>query len=496
MAQPSVKKNFAYSMVYEVLIIITPFITAPYLSRVLGATGVGIQSYTASVQSYFLLFAVLGTASYGAREIAQHRDDKEEYSRLFWEIELMTVVTSSIALAVWIGLIFVSTDYRIYYIALFPNILGSMFDISWLFKGLEKFKLTVLRNIFFKILGIVLMFVFVREASDVNAYIWILSITTLLSSLSLWTYLPKVVERPHFRGMNLKPHFKQTLVYFIPTIATSIYTMLDKTLIGLITNDSAQNGYYEQAEKIIKIAKSISFTSINSVVGVRISYLFAGNKVEEIHNRINDSINYIFFMGIGCCCGIIGIASNFVPVFFGDGYEPVVTLLYIFSPIIVIVGISNCLGSQYYTPSGRRAESSRYLICGSCLNLILNCILIPKFGAYGAAVASLVAETLITVLYVAKSKGYMTVGKLVRFGWKKLIAGIVMTVFVYWIGTLLSNVMADTTVYEVVILVVQVVAGVAIYAALLLILRDKWTINMLKTQVLEKIFGKIKKTKS
>lgn len=487
MAQPSVKKNFVYSTAYQILLVITPFITAPYLSRVLGASGVGIQSYTTSIQYYFLLFAVLGTSAYGAREIAQHRDNKPECSRLFWEIELMTVVTSAIVLVVWIGLIFFSTEYKIYYIALTPNILGSMFDISWLYSGLEKFQLTVIRNAFFKVLGIVLMFIFVRDASDVNVYIWLLSVTTLLSSLSLWTYLPKIVEKPNFRELSIKRHFKQTLVYFVPTIATSIYTVLDKSLIGIITQDSYQNGYYEQAEKVIKIAKSISFTSINSVVGVRISYLFAQDKKEEIKSRIDNSMNYIIFMGIGCACGIIGVASNFVPVFFGDGYEPVITLLYIFAPIIVVIGISNCIGTHYYTPSGRRAQSTKYQIIGSVVNLALNLIMIPKFGAYGAAVASLIAETVITVLFVWRSGDYMTTAKLIRYGWKKLIAGIIMALSVYWLGRLLSNRFSGTTFFGILVLAVQVVAGVLIYGLLLLILRDKWVNEMLKTQVLSRI---------
>lgn len=312
MATPSMKKNFAYSTIYQVLNIITPFITAPYLSRVLGAEMLGIQSYTSSVQSYFLIFATLGTQSYGAREISRNRDNIYEYSKLFWEIELMTVATSMIALAAWGIMIVLSFRYKIYYISMIPYLFGSMLNITWFFNGLEKFKLTVIRSALFQIIGIVLMFIFVKREEDIGAYILILSITNLLSSASVWVYIPKYVKRISLNELKIMRHFRQTLLYFVPTIATSVYTVLDKTLIGLITKDSAQNGFYDQAEKVIRIAKSVSFSAINSVVGVRMSYLFAENKIEEIKKRIVSSMNYILFMGVGCACGIAAIARKFV----------------------------------------------------------------------------------------------------------------------------------------------------------------------------------------
>ena len=135
MSQPSVKKNYIYRTMYEILVLITPFVTTPYISRVLGADGVGVYSYTYSIMTYFTLFAALGTVSYGAREIAQHRDDKRQSSKLFWEIELMTVATTTICLIVWCVVIIFSRQYRPYFIALIPVLLGTMFDISWYFTG-------------------------------------------------------------------------------------------------------------------------------------------------------------------------------------------------------------------------------------------------------------------------------------------------------------------------------------------------------------------------
>lgn len=485
MSNPSIKKNFAYSTIYQILSIIAPFITAPYLSRVLGPEKLGIQSYVESVQYYFLLVAALGTQSYGSREIARNRDNIEIRSKLFWEIELMTVFTSLIAIIAWLCLIAVSSENRIYYVVIIPYLFASMFDITWYFKGLEKFKLTVTRNIVCQILIIVLMFILVKSEDDLIIYMILLSMTKLLSSLSLWTYIPKHTTKVSFKEIKLIPHLKQSMLYFIPTVATSVYLVLDKTLIGVITRDNAQNGFYEQADKVMKIAKTISFTSINAVVGVRISYLFAENKIKEIHQRIENSMNYILFMGIGCACGISAIARNFVPLFFGEGYADVVYLLYILCPIVVIIGISNCLGTQYYTPSGRRAQSSKYLIAGSCVNLIMNLIMIPFLGAYGAATASIFAELTITILYIKNSDNYITLRFLFEAGWKKIIAGVIMTIVVYYIGK-------SVIINDIFTIIMQVICGVVIYLSFLLILRDAW-INSYMKEIKGKYISKLKK---
>lgn len=462
---PSVKKNFLYRTFYELLIVITPFITTPYVSRVLGADGIGIYSYSASIMTYFTLFATLGTASYGEREIAQHRDDRMQSSQLFWEIELMTVMTSAVCIFVWLWVILFSTGYRWYFLALLPLLFSSMADISWYFTGYEQVKYIVVRNFICKFTGIVLLFLFVRSKDDLFLYILMNSVITLAGNLSMWTYLPRMLVKVDFRTLRFQKHFRETLIYFIPTIATSIYTVLDKTLIGVITKDSYQNGYYEQATKIVNIVKNVVFTSVNAVMGSRIAYLFAQKKYEEIHRRIERSMDFIMLLGYGAVFGVIGIADKFVPVFFGEGYQPVIHLLYVMSPLVIIIGISNCLGSQYYSPGGQRARSAKVIIFGSVINLCLNLIMIPWLGGIGAAAASIAAELVITILYVRMSDGYMTAGMLWRCNWKRLLAGAFMCVAVHAAGGIGPwNAVTG--------LMVQVAAGGFIYGVLLLFLKD------------------------
>ena len=475
--EKSIKKNFIYSTFYQILTMILPLITTPYVSRVLGADGIGTYSYTSSLQTYFSLFAALGVLSYGQREISRNRDDAQKRSRLFWEIELMVVATTTVTLAVWLIFSFCYIEYTMFFVILSINIVAVVFDVSWFFSGLEEFQYIVIKNTIVKLARVGLLFILIREKGDLLLYIGLMAGGTLAGNISMWTKLPKFVKKVPLKTLHIHHHIKESFIYFIPTIATSVYTVLDKTMIGIITNNSYENGYYEQATKIINMAKALAFTSLNSVMGARTAYLFKENRTAEVHKKIEDSLNYIILMSVGMCFGLIGVADGLVPWFFGNGYEAVAGLLKLFSPIIVIVGISNCLGSLYYSPVGKRATSAKFIICGSVCNLIFNMIFIPKLGATGAALGSLFAETIITVLYIAFSDGYATVAMLVKLSWKRIVAAIGMLMVVLQFYKLLQATMILT--------IVQLFAGVAVYAVILLILRDEYVIRLTEELLLK-----------
>ena len=174
------------------------------------------------------------------------------------------------------------------------------------------------------------------------------------------------------------------------------------------------------------MAKTLSFAGINVVLQSRIAYLFVGDNKNEIKERIGLSMEYILFMGLGLSFGIIGVSNKFVPWFFFLYFNKTIVLLQLMSPLVVIIGISNCLGSQYYTPAGLRAQSAKYIIVGSIINLLCNLVLIPKYMGFGAAVATLIAEITITLLYMRNNNGYYTFGGLCKQVWKKIVAGALM----------------------------------------------------------------------
>ena len=476
--QPSLKKNIAISTLYQILLVILPMITAPYIARVLGPDQSGIYDFTNSIQTYFAMFAALGTASYGAREIARVRNDEKMRSVLFWEIELMTVMTSAACIAVWFVFIFFANQYKVIYLVLTMGLFSTMFDISWFFAGMEQFTYTVSKNAVCKLAGVILMFLFVKRPEDLLLYIIIITASTMLGNLSMWLYIPRFVTKVDFKKLRFRKHFHETLIYFIPSVATSVYTVLDRTLIGTITNNRAENGCYHYTMQIINIMKALTFSSLNMVLGSRIAYLFAEEKYDEIKERIRDSINYILFMGFGICFGLIGVSRRFVPLYLGPGYDRVITMLMLMSPIVIIIGVSNCLGSQYYTPSGNRRLSARFIIIGAIVNFTLNLILIPRFWGYGAIVASLIAETVITVLYFRHCNGYLTAETLFREGWKKLAAGILMLAVIMVMDRRIeSNIIA---------LVAEVAIGFTVYCAVIVILRDTFLSEIVMGKILHR----------
>ena len=463
---PSLKINILLNMFYQVLCVITPLITAPYVSRVLQAGGVGIHSYTSSLMSFFTLFAALGTASYGKRTIAELRDDKFAYSKAFWEIELITVFTTIICLVFWIVFSLHYAEYRPYMLVLSFTLLATLFDISWLYGGLEKFQYTVAVNSIFKVASIICIFLFVNTKDDVLTYTTIMSLSTLVGSVSMWLFLPKFIEKGHIEFNSLKNHFRATVIYFGPAIATSIYTVLDKTLIGLITVDTAENGYYEQATKMINIIKAVCFDAINGVMIARASFLFSQHDKEKLLEIRNTTYHLVSFLSVGACFGIIGVSNLFVPVFFGEGYAPVVFLLDILAVVVVIIGISSVANTIYYISGGNMKRATILLLVGSATNLIFNLILIPKYGSTGATVATLVAESVITILFINGTKGFIKWHNIASLYWKKIVSGLVMLLGIFIIGSLLpsaSNFM---------LLVIEILTGGIIYIIMLLLLKD------------------------
>ncbi|MCR5090841.1 MAG: oligosaccharide flippase family protein [Oscillospiraceae bacterium] len=488
MSQPSVRKNFIFRACYEVLLLLTPLITTPYVARVLNSDGLGIASYTGSIMAFFTMFAALGTPQYGMREIARNRDHPEKATRIFWEIELLTVLTSSVCLLVWLGVCFFYREYSPYLYALIPTLLGTMFDISWFFTAYEKVGYTVGRNAVFKILGIVLLFTFIKSRSDLLLYIFLMSLTGMLGALSMWTYLPRMLVRTDLRGLQLSRHFHETLVYFVPTIATSIYTILDKFLLGVIVNNNDINGYYDQAGRLYHIINALVFTALNAVMEARISWLFAQGAEEEIRHRIRRSMDFTMLLGFGGVFGIVGIAKVFVPLFWGPGWDRVETLIYLMAPLTLIIGVSYCLGSLYYNPSGNRAQSARYLIIGACVNLVMNLLLIPRWNAVGAVIASLIAESTITFLYVRNCRGYLTVQTLADVIWRRLLAGAAMCLLVMSLGRLPVG-------KDILKLAIQILSGAAFYIAVLYLAKDAMLRELLNliSETLKRLTGRERK---
>jgi len=466
MGKKSVRKNYILNVSYQVFSLLTPLITTPYISRVLGVSQIGDYSYASSIVSYFILIATLGTTIYGQREISYYQNEKEERSISFWSIEIISLISSLISLILYIALIGVfSKGQHILFLILALNIINVALDISWLYQGMEDFSTVVLRNVFIKVVYIGLIFVFVRSKSDFITYVLLTSFLTVLGSVSLWFGLKKYVGKVRISDLKIIKNIPELLLLFIPTIATTLYNQMDKTMIGMLSSDGIENGYYEQAHKISKMTLTV-VTALGTVMLPRIGSFFHDHEIEKIKGYLNKSICFVTFIGCPISCGLIAIASNFIPWFLGFGYEGSIRVLQILSLYNIIVGYSNVCGMQYLVPTGNQNKLTVSVFAGAGINLMLNAILIPHYYAVGAAIASVISELGVTVIQMFYMKDVFKIKDLVRHIWKYYLSSIIMMILVMMLNRLLGSSLVHT--------ILLIIIGVIIYFLCLFVLRDDY----------------------
>lgn len=469
MSAKSIKKNYIFNLSYQILQLLTPLITAPYLSRVLGGDGIGTASYAESILSYFLLFASLGIGIHGQREISYVQDDLKKRSLVFWNTKLLSLCTSLTSLAAY--LVFAMTQKnRVIYLILSLGLLSSMADVTWFFHGMEEFGKIVLRNAIIKLINVGYIFLMIRSPGDLPLYVLSHVLFGFIGNLSLWGYLPRYIIRVPLRELHPFRDIRMILTLFLPTVAIQIYTVLDKTMIGVITQDAFQNGYYEQALKISKMTLTAA-TSITAVMIPRIGYYFEKNNRTEVIRLICQSFRFLWLLGIPLCMGLVVVADNFVPWFFGAGYEDVAKLLKILAFLIPLIGTSGIIGTQYWVPTKRHNLMTKTVVLGACVNFFMNIVLIRLLQSTGAALASVAAECAVTISQLYLVRKELPLYKIFRDSLNYVISVGVMTVFLKILGDFLAPSILNT--------VAMVASGAVIYFSVLVLLKDEFfTSNM------------------
>ena len=474
-----VAKNYLFNTSYQFLALVVPLITTPYISRVLKAEGIGLYSFTYSIVSYFTLFAVLGTATYGNKQIGILQDKPEERSKKFWDIFSLRFFMGLFTLICYLTYVAFFSEFKtLAYIQSF-YILSIMLDISWFFQGVGDFKRISIRNYVFKLISIMAIFLFVKEETDLWKYVLSLSVLTWIGNISVWPYLKKyIVKLDNYRPMPFKG-MREVIQLFVPTVAMQIYAIIDKTMIGTITDNPAQNGYYEQSEKIVKMSLML-VTSLSTVVLPEISKAFIEKKTEEVKKYLYQSYNFVWFLGTPLMFGVAAIAPILVPVFLGEGFDPVVSVLVIMSLLFVVMGINMTTGTQFFVASGRQNEYTKRILIGGMLNIAVNLILIPHFGAIGAAVGSVAGEVGIMIsemLYFQKHK-ILSVNYIFRISGKYVCAGLCMFSAL--------KIMLIYLKYSVINLILCIGFGAILYCVLLVLNKDSFiwgAVNIVRKKI-------------
>ena len=454
-------KNFFYNLSYQVLVIILPLITVPYVSGILGAEGIGDYAFTFANTQYFIIFGMIGITLYGNRQIAYVREDKVKLKNTFYSIYLLQLIGTAISLILFLvfALVFNKGNYRILYIAQGINILAAMVDISWLFMGLEEFKKTVVRNTIVKLVSLASIFIFVKTKEDVLIYTIILALSAFIGNLTFWLYIPKTLGIKGIEINELKNHFTSAISLFIPQISIQIYVLLDKTLLGIMT-DTVEVGYYENSQKLIKMALTIA-TAVGTVMMPKIANTVSTGDYEKVKYYIKNSFLFVSSLSIPITFGLMGIANELSPWFFKGKFDGIEKLIIISSIIVLAISWSNVLGTQLLVPMNRIKEFTISVTMGAIVNLVLNLILLKKFGSFGACLTTVIAEMTVTSVQFYFVRDFISPLKLIKSVLIFIPSGIIMYLVVRIIGIYMGIGIITT--------IIQGLLGAMVYLVCLLI---------------------------
>ena len=394
------KKNIMYNFIYQILIMVLPFITAPYLARKIGASGVGVYSFSQTVATYFTYITTLGLSNYGNRSIASVQNDRVKRSKTFSEINCMQVLCFLISIILYvIYIIFFSVD-KIAALIMSIWVVSGLFDINWLFFGLEKFKLTVIRNTLVKILSVGCIFLFVKSKDDVYIYILIMALSTLISQISLWPYVKQDIDFSLPKWCDIKKHIKPNLILFLPVISVSLYRMMDKIMLGyMCTMDEV--GFYENAEKIISMVQSL-IVAVGTVMLPRMTSIYSSENENQGNYYFDLSMTAVIMYISAATFGLLSIKDVFTRVYFGSGFERTAEILALLAITLIFFGTGNVLRTQYIIPKKKDSIYIKSAFLGALINLIVNSLLIGKYGGVGAAIGTICAEAFVCIYQFVK----------------------------------------------------------------------------------------------
>lgn len=449
-----IAKNFLYTVSYKVLRIILPLATVPYVTRVLGAEKLGIYDYTYSVVVYFQMFAFLGFENYGSRLIAENNKDKERMNRVFSAAYCFQIIFSIIAIVAYILYLTIlcKENVEIAWIQIL-YIVAELFNISWLYFGLEKFKATSAVNIIARLISFIGIFVFVRSKDDLILYSIFCAGTLLFGSLVLWFGSFRYIKFVCPTVQEIWEYGKGSLLLFFPVLVINIYRTMDKIMLGNLVG-MAEVAVYANADKLVEVPYMI-LTSLGVVTLPKMTSFAQDGQIEKTKYYIEKSMRIIMFMSCGIAFGMMAIGKVFAPVFFGQEFLASGVLIMVIAPHVIFRGNANVVRNQYLLPRKRDKDYIVSILIGVVINLVFNAICIPRQGAVGAAYATLLAESFVALYQIFICRKEIPVVRYTISNLFFLLAGFIMFVPVYLYG--------NTHVANIMTLLMQVIMGVVIY---------------------------------
>lgn len=461
--QKSLVKNSIYNIIYTVANILFPFMTSIYVSRILLPSGVGKVASAQNIASYFITIAALGLPSYGVREFAKVREKRDQRNKLFTELLLLNIISTTFAVIGYFLLVNANDGFKgewFLYAACGLAIAFNYLNIDWMYQGLEEYGYITGRSLLIKGISLLTLFFFVRTKQDYVAY-------ALISSLATGgNYIFNVIHARKFVSIDLskvqlKGHLKPVLLIACIIFLSSVYNKIDVTMLNILATDESV-GYYVYAQKTVNMVLTMA-NAVTAALLPRLSYYYDNDR-EGFYRLLNKGFQVLCFMTLPLTVGMALVAPQAVEFLYGEAFEPAVLTIRLMCPLILIKGFGDlfCYQLVYSTKSEKiilPASAS-----ASTINIITNAALIPTFLQNGAVIASVFSE------FVTNAVQFIYMKKKVRFSinvkalTKGLISTIVMALSVYIIMQLkLPNIIS---------LLSEILVGVIVYITVNLVMKN------------------------
>lgn len=440
MKEKSLAKNAVFNTIYRLINMLFPLVTSMYVSHILMATGVGRVSSAQNIVQYFVLLAPLGLTTYGTREIAKVRDNREQTERLFTELFTINFFSTLIWAIVYYGMIITMEHFAaerfLYLVAGLPIVFNFM-NIEWFYQGNEDYVYIALRNAVVKMLSLIAVVSFVRTADDYVMYALIYALGIAGNYVFNITNAVKKGIRLRFSGIKIPQHLKPVLILLCSNIAIELYTLLDTTMLGLWCTEEVV-GYYTNSVKLVKVAVSL-ISAIGGVLLPRLSYYKEQNMMEQCDSLISKVTKIMLLFVIPCGIGVMILAEPIVVVMFGETFIPAIGTTRIATILIYVLGFSNLFGTQVLLTFN---QEKKLLLCtciGAASNILMNSMLIPMFQHNGAVVASVISESIVTLMTILMSRKYIKVSVSAKYWIQIITSGLGMGLIVYALSTLINS---------------------------------------------------------
>lgn len=391
--EKSLNKNMIMSTILTISNFIFPLITYSYVARIISPSGIGKVAFVNSVLSYFIYIASLGIPSYGLRECAKLRNDKEKLSKTFQELLIINLVSTMFAyILLFIVIISVNKlyNYKILFLIMSSQIFLNSIGVEWLYQALEEYSYITIRSVFFKVIGVLLTFILIKSPDDILLYGFLTIFAASANYICNFINIHKYITFKKFKNYNLKKHFKPIFSLLTASIIISIYANFDIVMLGFISSEY-EVGLYNAALKIKSILLSLS-TAITAVMIPRISYYIQKKDEKGINKLLIKSLQISLLIAFPVCIYCLVFSKNILLFVCGISYIEAENTLKLLMILILPLILTNLFGNQILIPFGKENRFSQSVFIGMWINLILNLLLIPKYGASGAAFGSIITE--------------------------------------------------------------------------------------------------------